>query len=783
MARIPATGWYVEVDNTITGHTWTPSVVGEPQWRPDLLPGLPRIEIPVPKAEKWDAAWVDEAPMRAWYNGQQLPIEELEKTRQTPGETILVGIGGVELRDPIRAEYARGKPIDDAAKTIVQDNTAYGTDFDDPSTQTFADQTIQDIQTTADFKRELATKIQDDVPVGIRSGGLEQQQALFLGEGEDNIYIDVTANVVSDADASQGEVAELNSEGDSVRITFENQYEWTDGVIINARISSGTNRPPISYSFDGDVVLEDEAIIGVDSDYSWNGAIDSFSVDPGETHTATIEVTASTGIHTNDEDFNANHGTFVSLTKDRLQDGSEVVKDPGTSTTYVRGVDYEMDYLGGRIKTLSGGAMTDGDLYNIEYDYEASYDELNVDILTAADNDPNFSPSYPSTSDLDGNNNFPGPELYPESAQQRFADAETIHALTNVDEVALTIDDTSNKQAIAVSTDGGQTWDEETNTATHSSVAISGTAISARARVTLSRYDDGRNATPTQGNSGQRVTSLTMQADQESLPYVNDEAYHESAKSVLGDLANKGDFVGEVTHDGSGIVVAWTRSGQRSADRESPVTDYEFERSNENLVQKATIKGSSTSRFDERFDADHGTAVPLDHDDLVVGSEDVSDPEFGGNEYERGVDYEMDYANGEITVLAAGDMANATEFSIDYRWRIRGSYDDGTADPRSIVRTIPELSTARACNQAAFTIVDSLNTPSRPTQVVLPSVEPGWSLVEELELEQLPAGIPLQIKAIQPTPEQTVIRLDSRESVGDVISDIQDRVEGLARSV
>jgi hypothetical protein len=781
MARIPATGWYVEVDNPDTGHTWTPSVVGEPQWRPDLLPGLPRIEIPVPKADKWDADWADEAPMRAWYDGQRLAIEELEKTRQTPGATVLVGIGGVELREPIRTEYARGEPIDDAAKTIVQDNTGYGTDFDAPSTQTFADQTIQDIQTTADFKRELARKIPDDVPVGIRNGGIELQQSLFLGEGEDNIYIDINAAVVSDSDASQGEVAQLNTEGDSVRISFENKYEWSAGVNIVPRTSSGTNRPPFTISFDDEVISENDAIIGSSSGYSWSGAFDEFAVDPDETHTATIEVTASTGIHTNEEEFNANHGTWVNLSKDRLEDGSEEVTDLGGSPTYIRGVDYEMDYLGGRIKTLSSGSMPDGDANTIEYDYEASYDELNVDILAAHDLD--FNPTTPATNDLDADQNFPGPELYRESAQQRFDDAETIHALTNIDEVALSIDDTSNKQAIAVSTDGGQTWDEETNTATHSGVAISGTVISARARLTLSRYDDGRDATPTQGNSGQRVTSLTMQADQESLPYVNDEAYHESAKSVLGDLANKGDFVGEVTHDGSGIVVAWTRSGQRSANREAPVTDYEFERSNETLVQKATIKGSSTFRFDERFDADHGTAVPLDHDDLVVGSEEVADPEFGGNEYERGVDYEMDYANGEITVLAAGDMSNATEFSIDYRWRIKGAYDDGTADPRSIVRTIPELTTARACNQAAFTIVDSLNTPSRPTQVVLPSVEPGWSLVEELELEQLPTGIPLQIKGIQPTPEQTVVRLDTRESVGDVISDIQDRVEGLARTV
>lgn len=705
MGRIPATGWYVEVDNADTGHTWTPSVVGDPEWLPDLLPGLPRIEIPVPRDAKWDADWADEAPMRAWYDGQQLPIEELEKTRQTPGETILVGIGGVELREPIRKEYGRGNEIHQAAESILTSETSYSANVDDPETTAFPDETILDVQTTADFERELSSDIADDEPFAARNGGIELLQSAFLGEAEDNIQ-SVAGQTISDSDASQTQAVELEFNGDELLLTFENEYDWASAIFQIRRRgpSGGGTLPEISFIVDTVTVGSIGPTTVNDDSYAYVGVADTNGLDAGS-HTLQVRVTNTDGV-----------------------DSPAI-----TDLIYVRDIDK---------------------LTNINQD---------------------------DTVDADGN--LAGPELYIESDTRQFNETETLHAVDVVDFASISIDDTSNNQSIGISTDGGATWDTQSNTATHTGLDPPGTVVSIRPRLTLSRYDDGRDATPTQGNSGQRVESLTIQADLEDMPYVFNDSFHDAARNVLGTLANRGDFVAEVTHDGSGIAVAWTRSGQRSADREANVTDYEFERSTENLVQEATVKGASQFRYDERFDADHGTAVALDRDELLVGSEEVSDPSFGGTTYERGSDYEMDYANGEITVLAGGDMADSTEFSIDYRWRIAADYDDGTASPRSIVRTVPELTTQRACSQAAYTIVDELNTPTRPTQVVLPSVEPGWSLIEELDLEQLPAGIPLQIRGIQPTPAQTVVRLDTRQAVGDVISDIQERVEGLARSV
>ena len=75
------------------------------------------------------------------------------------------------------------------------------------------------------------------------------------------------------------------------------------------------------------------------------------------------------------ETFTANHGTWVDLSRDNLIEGVEAVYNTSDGTQYSRGDDYEVDYLQGRIKTLSTGALSDGADYRADYDYQpqASY--------------------------------------------------------------------------------------------------------------------------------------------------------------------------------------------------------------------------------------------------------------------------------------------------------------------------------------------------------------------------------------------------------------------------
>lgn len=62
--------------------------------------------------------------------------------------------------------------------------------------------------------------------------------------------------------------------------------------------------------------------------------------------------------------------SFVDLVEDNIVTGSEAVYDD-TGTQYTRGVDYEINYGPGEIKALSGGDLTTGTDYNVDYRHRA----------------------------------------------------------------------------------------------------------------------------------------------------------------------------------------------------------------------------------------------------------------------------------------------------------------------------------------------------------------------------------------------------------------------------
>lgn len=66
--------------------------------------------------------------------------------------------------------------------------------------------------------------------------------------------------------------------------------------------------------------------------------------------------------------FTADHGTLNGLGNEPIVEGVETVYD--SSQTYTRGTDYVMDYGLGAIETLSGGNMTDGSDYQIDYEWK-----------------------------------------------------------------------------------------------------------------------------------------------------------------------------------------------------------------------------------------------------------------------------------------------------------------------------------------------------------------------------------------------------------------------------
>jgi len=86
---------------------------------------------------------------------------------------------------------------------------------------------------------------------------------------------------------------------------------------------------------------------------------EAFSGDTGYTGTVT------------DEAVTADDDTWVALDYKRLTPGTVVVTTSPAGTTYTEGTDYVIDYAGGRIKTLSGGSISDGASLLVDYTYTA----------------------------------------------------------------------------------------------------------------------------------------------------------------------------------------------------------------------------------------------------------------------------------------------------------------------------------------------------------------------------------------------------------------------------
>lgn len=71
-----------------------------------------------------------------------------------------------------------------------------------------------------------------------------------------------------------------------------------------------------------------------------------------------------------EEDVTAVDDTWVALAGEHITAGSVVVEADGGGTTYDEGDDYVIDYVGGRIKTIGAGAISNGASLDVDYTYK-----------------------------------------------------------------------------------------------------------------------------------------------------------------------------------------------------------------------------------------------------------------------------------------------------------------------------------------------------------------------------------------------------------------------------
>jgi hypothetical protein len=74
-----------------------------------------------------------------------------------------------------------------------------------------------------------------------------------------------------------------------------------------------------------------------------------------------------------DEHFTSAFDSWVVLAHPDCSYGSILVRTDDNVTTYILGVDYQINYRSGEIKVLSGGSMADATAYHISYVYPETW--------------------------------------------------------------------------------------------------------------------------------------------------------------------------------------------------------------------------------------------------------------------------------------------------------------------------------------------------------------------------------------------------------------------------
>jgi len=336
--NVPTRGWYVEVDHP-SGRTLTPSIIAEDVDYPTPVNDLPRVRIPIPKADIWlNDQQLEEQPLRVWQDGKRKPIGQLENVRERPDRVILEGRGGLALTNRVTVEYTEEEAQAGAADVIGQTGLAY--DVDDPTTETSTDDRMQSADTTSEWLDRLATL--DDI-VTVENGVLTTYQVGYFGEAEDGT-IGTNGSVIGSSTYSSEEAVGFDGPTGLqhfVEVDIETDHDIPAGDVQFAARLNFLDDGDMGFNLllDGQEVESYSADSNVGTGTSWRTTSQYSSSLPAGTHTLRIEF---------DEDSTTDDGS-IDVDALALWDG-RYASQPGNSVTggvlswdlYPGGIEQEM---------------------------------------------------------------------------------------------------------------------------------------------------------------------------------------------------------------------------------------------------------------------------------------------------------------------------------------------------------------------------------------------------------------------------------------------------------
>ena len=295
--RTGSKGWEVKVEHPTAGPI-RPRLLDDPSFKPALR-DYPRVEIPIPRDEKWQATAFEDADLSVWKDGRIRPIDTLVDVRMELGRTVLVGKGGRELEDRVQAEFD-DEAAHLAAEQLGQNNTSYQMNVDDPSSSTSSNTVMQSAETNSELRDALATPIAETDPVEIADGRLNLLQSCFPSEGLDR---DRGSGVLVDEDPaySGGQAAYIAADGAKLEFDITPDYDIPASAVGVQVRDKSADTPEVTITLNGDtvdVVPSSGGSISLgwsdltDGRYSGDGYTGG-TLSAGTTYTLTLKVTTA----------------------------------------------------------------------------------------------------------------------------------------------------------------------------------------------------------------------------------------------------------------------------------------------------------------------------------------------------------------------------------------------------------------------------------------------------------------------------------------------------------
>ena len=713
-------GWFVEIDHP-SGYVHTPAVMDEPApERNPVANGLPSITIPVKRNEKWSHPDFEDVAMRVYFNGQRQPIDRLEEVEQTQAATILRGRGGLELKRRFEDEVTQERTTEFVERAITE-TTGYEANVDRPETTREDGVHVDSATRDGDFTTRLDPAPTD--PLVVRHGRVRMAQTCYPQDGFAKGSLrsqDARETLENDA-YNRGIGSLLEADGDYCRFSFQTEYDipakWV-GVRLRDAVYASSQ---VEVRWDGALISR----IAPENPLGWR-EIGAFS-------------------------------------------GTEGVPD---------------------YQAAVGTNIEAGETHELEFRCTGPSEHL-IDVVALYDR--RFSYSWPNPGTANNGGILAGPELYPEAYDLRFEGVSTPRAVVGGRITATDGNESVDIERLGLSNTQGDDYgivSGEDTTDGEYDVDFAAPGPSLAPLVTLARTGDDadRDEIPTTGFESQRLDSYTLHADLEDISLVVNRTFDDSLESVLTDVASDANAIFEYRRTGDVESVEWTQPGARDANAAPTVADYSVTKSTAEKVEKAVIYGATRDVDGEVItitEGEAGKSVDLKFGRIQQGSLEITNFHTE-TAMDEGPDFTVDYQAGVVDTKEGGRMDENTEYRASYSYQTFGEYADPAAEsPRETVREAPGLTSDFAARQTAKTVVQELQTPVERGRLTA-SGDEGYSVVEALAAADLPGGAGsgvsgLQIREMTSRPGTVNLRVGSRRSIDEIISDIERDVSAVSR--